>query len=92
MLRRDWKLKQASRSGSHSYVSVSDVLARLNGPFANALDRVNAINRETTVLLEIAPHWSAEEFYLTCTAANPDVTRYQAFRYPVCRGLVSPRC
>jgi len=25
VLRRDWKLKQASRSGSHSYVSISDV-------------------------------------------------------------------
>jgi hypothetical protein len=24
-LRLDWKLKQASRSGSHSYVSISDV-------------------------------------------------------------------
>jgi hypothetical protein len=24
-LRKDWKLKQASRGGSHSYVTVSDV-------------------------------------------------------------------
>jgi hypothetical protein len=46
-----------------------------NGPFANALDRVNTIDRETALLLEIAPQWSAEEFYLACTAANPDVTK-----------------
>ena len=46
-----------------------------NGPFANALERVNAIDREAALLLEIAPQWSAEEFYLACTAANPDVTK-----------------
>ena len=46
-----------------------------DGPFANALERVNAIDKEAALLLEIAPQWSAEEFYLACTGANPDVTK-----------------
>lgn len=46
-----------------------------NGPFANALERVNAIDKEAALLLKIAPQWSAEEFYLACTAANADVTK-----------------
>lgn len=53
-------------------------------PFASDLERVNAIDAETALLLKIAPEWSAEEFYSACTAANRDyakgsehyVTRY----------------
>ena len=37
--------------------------------------RVNAIDKETALLVEIAPEWSAEAFYLQCTAANPDITK-----------------
>ena len=46
-----------------------------DGPFTNDLDRVNAIDAETALLLKIAPDWSAEKFYAACTAANPDVTK-----------------
>jgi len=33
-----------------------------DGPFANDLERVNAIDAETALLLKIAPDWSAEKF------------------------------
>jgi len=46
-----------------------------DGPFTNDLDRVNAIDAETALLLKFAPDWSAEKFYSACTAANPDVTK-----------------
>nr|MBA3353921.1 hypothetical protein [Blastocatellia bacterium] len=46
-----------------------------NGPFANDLERINAIDKETTLLLQIAPEWSAEEFYLAQTSADADATR-----------------
>lgn len=46
-----------------------------NGPFANDLDRVNAIDQETALLVKIAPEWSAEAFYLAQTAAKPDITK-----------------
>jgi hypothetical protein len=46
-----------------------------NGPFASELERIEAIDRETALLLKIAPEWSAEEFYRTCTATNSDVTK-----------------
>lgn len=43
--------------------------------FANDLDRVTAIDKETALLLQIAPEWNAEAFYSACTAANADVTK-----------------
>lgn len=46
-----------------------------DGPFANDLERVNAIDKETALLLEIALEWSAETFYLAHTAATSDVTK-----------------
>jgi hypothetical protein len=46
-----------------------------HGPFANDLERVNAIDKETALLLEIAPQWSAEAFYLERTSDNADVTK-----------------
>ena len=46
-----------------------------DGPFTNDLDRVNAIDAETALLLKIAPDWSAEKFYSARTAASPDVTK-----------------
>lgn len=55
-----------------------------HGPYANDLEKVEAIEAETGVLLRIAPDWSAEEFYSSRVAADPDfakgsehyVTRY----------------
>lgn len=55
-----------------------------NGPYASDLEKVEAIEAETGVLLQIAPDWSAEEFYSIRVAADPDfakgsehyVTRY----------------
>ena len=44
-------------------------------PFANDLERVDAIDKETALLVEIAPGWSAEAFYLECTVASPDITK-----------------
>jgi hypothetical protein len=46
-----------------------------DGPFASDLEKVNAIDGETALLLDIAPDWSAEDFYLACTATNADVTK-----------------
>lgn len=46
-----------------------------NGPFASELERVEAIERETALLVRIASQWSAEEFYRACTATDPDVTK-----------------
>jgi hypothetical protein len=46
-----------------------------DGPFASDLEQVNAIDKETALLLKIAPVWSAETFYLTQTKANADVTK-----------------
>ncbi len=53
-------------------------------PYANDLEKVEAIETETGVLLDIALAWSAEEFYSARVAADPDfakgsehyVTRY----------------
>lgn len=73
-LRKDWKLKQASRSGSHSYVSISEIRT-WDRDFESDLDRINAIDKETSLLIKIAPQWSAEEFYSARTAANPDYTK-----------------
>lgn len=55
-------------------------------PYASDLEKVEAIEAETGVLLQIAPDWSAEEFYSIRVAADPDfakgsehyVTRYLA--------------
>ena len=44
-------------------------------PFASDLERVNAIEAETGLLLRIAPDWSAEEFYSARTATDPDYTK-----------------
>lgn len=46
-----------------------------NGPFANALEKIEAIDKETALLLNIAPEWNADEFYLECTSSNADVTK-----------------
>ena len=43
--------------------------------FATDLERVDVIDGETSLLLKIAPKWSAEEFYAARTAANPDYTK-----------------
>ena len=43
--------------------------------FESDLDRINAIDKETSLLIKIAPQWSAEEFYSARTAANPDYTK-----------------
>jgi hypothetical protein len=44
-------------------------------PFTSDLDQVNAIDAETSVLLKIAPEWSAEEFYSARVRADPDFTK-----------------
>ncbi len=46
-----------------------------NGPFSSDLERVNAIDEETALLLKIAPEWSAEVFYLAQTPADADATK-----------------
>jgi hypothetical protein len=43
--------------------------------FATALERVDVIDKETSLLLEVAPQWSAEKFYAACTIADPDITK-----------------
>jgi hypothetical protein len=43
--------------------------------FASDLDRIEAIDEETSLFLKIAPEWSAEKFYSACTATNPDFTK-----------------
>ena len=43
--------------------------------FASDLERVDAIDRETSLLLKIASEWSAENFYSVHTMANPDITK-----------------
>jgi len=44
-------------------------------PFTSDLEQVNAIDAETSLLLKIAPEWSAEEFYSVCVTADPDFTK-----------------
>jgi hypothetical protein len=44
-------------------------------PFASDLERVNAIDEETALLLKIAPEWGAEKFYSACVTADPDFTK-----------------
>ncbi len=46
-----------------------------NGPFSSDVERVNAIDEETALLLKIAPEWSAEVFYSAQTPANADATK-----------------
>lgn len=46
-----------------------------NGPFSSDLGRVEIIDKETDLLIKVAPEWSAEQFYSTCTSANPDFTK-----------------
>jgi hypothetical protein len=43
--------------------------------FTSDLDRINVIDEETSLLIKIAPEWSAEEFYSARTAENPDYTK-----------------
>ena len=43
--------------------------------YTGALEQVNAIDAETSLLLKIAPEWSAEEFYSACVTADPDFTK-----------------
>lgn len=43
--------------------------------FATNLERVDVIERETSLLLKVAPEWSAEKFYAARTMANPDITK-----------------
>jgi hypothetical protein len=43
--------------------------------FASDLDRIDAIEAETELLLRIAPEWSAESFYSGRTGANPDIAK-----------------
>ena len=43
--------------------------------FPSDLEQVNAIDTETSLLLKIAPEWSAEEFYSACVTADPDFTK-----------------
>lgn len=44
-------------------------------PYTSDLEQVNAIDAETSLLLKIAPEWSAEEFYSACVTADPDFTK-----------------
>jgi hypothetical protein len=44
-------------------------------PYTSDLEQVNAIDAETSLLLNIAPEWSAEEFYSACVTADPDFTK-----------------
>jgi len=46
-----------------------------HGPFATDLARIDAIDAETTLLVKIAPEWSAEAFYSAQTPADADVTK-----------------
>ena len=43
--------------------------------FESDLERVDAIEAETELLLKIAPEWSAEGFYSGRTEANPDIAK-----------------
>ncbi len=46
-----------------------------HGPFPNDLERINAIDEETALLLKIAPAWNAEAFYSAQIDPDADVTK-----------------
>src|SRR5262249_43453500 len=46
-----------------------------HGPFESDLARVEAIDRETELLLRVASEWSAEEFYSAHTSDEADATK-----------------
>lgn len=46
-----------------------------HGPFANDLERINAIDQETALLLRVAPDWNAERFYSAQLDPDADVTK-----------------
>jgi len=46
-----------------------------HGPFANDLERINAIDEETALLAKLSSEWSAETFYSTQIDPDADVTK-----------------
>lgn len=46
-----------------------------HGPFANDLERINAIDAETALLAKLAPEWNAEAFYSAQIDPDADVTK-----------------
>ncbi len=46
-----------------------------HGPFANDLERINAIDEETALLAKLAPEWNAEAFYSAQIDTDADVTK-----------------